>query len=184
MFDSRPRGGRPCGHLGKLGGRSCINFNFNEFEIMSILSAQSIRSIQGLIEPFCERTIIYGMSFGLSCSGYDVRIAQSVDISSNKFLLASTIERFQIPNNILAQVTDKSSWARQGLSLFNTILEPSWNGYLTLELANHGQDRLIIEKGMPIAQIIFFWLDEPTEQEYKGKYNNQPDYPVRAILEP
>lgn len=139
---------------------------------MSILSAQSIRRIQP-VEPFSERTVQDGMTYGLSAAGYDVRIDQDVRLLPGKFCLASTIERFTMPNNVIAFVHDKSSLARRGLAVQNTVIEPGWCGYLTLELTNHSDTPIHIMRGAPISQIVFHWLDEPTQQPYDGKYQNQ-----------
>jgi dCTP deaminase len=147
-----------------------------------ILSAQSIRR-RCLIAPFHERTVSHGKTFGLSAAGYDVRIREAVILRPGDFALASTLERFTMPNDLLARVADKSSWARKGLTVQNTVVEPSWEGYLTLELANHGPNTIRIEAGSPIAQILFELLDEPTEQPYAGKYQNQMPEPVSAIEE-
>jgi dCTP deaminase len=148
-----------------------------------ILSAQSIRR-RCPVDPFHERTVSHGKTFGLSSAGYDVRIREAVILRPGDFALASTVERFTMPDDLLARVADKSSWARKGLTVQNTVIEPGWRGYLTLELANHGPNRLVIEAGSPIAQIIFELLDEPTEQPYRGRYQNQPPEPVAAIEEP
>lgn len=148
-----------------------------------ILSAQSIRKRRP-VEPFHERTAHHGMTYGLSSAGYDVRIRERVVLRPGDFSLASTVERFTMPNDLLARVADKSSWARKGLTVQNTVVEPGWAGFLTLELANHGPNTLKIEAGLPIAQIIFELLDEPTEQPYSGKYQNQPPEPVHAIEGP
>ena len=138
-----------------------------------ILPAQAIRKIKP-ITPFVERSVHNGMSYGLSSAGYDVRIAESFWLTPDqRFVLASTMEKFSMPTNIVAMVHDKSSWARRGLSLFNTVIEPGWHGYLTLELAYHGEETIRINAGDPIAQIVFMELSEPTEQPYKGKYQNQ-----------
>lgn len=149
-----------------------------------ILSAQSILALcdepSPMIAPFHERTVANGMTFGLGPSGYDVRIAESVKLFPGEFLLASTIERFFIPKNVAAFAMDKSSWARRGLSLFNTVLEPGWKGFLTLELANAGPNYLEIPAGSPIAQIMFQWLDLPTDQPYAGRYQNQEAGPQPA----
>jgi dCTP deaminase len=147
-----------------------------------ILSAQSIRKRRP-VDPFHERTALNGMTFGLSAAGYDVRIRESVILRPGDFALASTLERFTMPDDLLARVADKSSWARKGLTAQNTVVEPGWEGYLTLELANHGPNTIRIEAGSPIAQILFELLDEPTEQPYAGKYQNQPPEPVAAIEE-
>lgn len=159
-----------------------------------IIPAQHIRAMcdgsfgaKPMIEPFVERSVSHGMSYGLSIAGYDIRIKQSVtlyplgyDDDKQSFVLASTFERFDIPADVLGHVADKSTWARRGLAVQNTILEPGWNGYLTIELSNHGSEILKIEAGMPIAQIVFHRLEAPAEQSYSGKYQGQEDRPVEA----
>lgn len=137
-----------------------------------ILPAQIIRLIKP-VTPFHERTKEFGMSYGLSAAGYDIRISEAFWLMKNDFKLASSLEEFDMPNNLLAYVKDKSTWARQGLAVQNTVIEPGWKGYLTLELTNHSNIPIRFEKGMPIAQIVFHRLDEPTEQPYDGKYQNQ-----------
>jgi dCTP deaminase len=84
-------------------------------------------------------------------------------LKTGQFLLASTIERFDIPRDITAFVLDKSSWARKGLSLFNTVLEPGWYGCLTLGLVNHSPSIIEIATGSTIAQIMFQKLMWETE---------------------
>jgi len=122
----------------------------------------------------------HGVSYGLTEAGYDVRIKQEVRLNpQNKFVLASTIERFEMPNHLVGVVHDKSTWARQGLSVFNTVIEPTWEGYLTLELVYHGNGELLIPAGAGIAQVLFYGLLQ--EASYAdGKYQNQPDEPVGA----
>ena len=149
-----------------------------------ILSAQTIRRY-GIITPFCERTVFNGLSYGLSSCGYDVRINEFMLFrGALQFGLASTIEHFEMPNNVVGRVHDKSTWARRGLAIQNTIIEPGWKGFLTLELSNNNHNNTLrIEEGSPIAQIIFELLDEPTETPYSGKYQDQPNWPVNAKLE-
>jgi len=147
-----------------------------------ILSAQTIRK-RGIFSPFCERTKEFGMSYGLSSAGYDVRISESFVLAPGASRLASTFEHFAMPNDVIGRVADKSTWARRFLAVQNTIIEPGWSGYLTLELSNHGTDHLSFSHGMPIAQIILELLDEPTEQPYEGKYQNQKSGAVGAIYE-
>ncbi|MCZ8100604.1 MAG: dCTP deaminase [Burkholderiales bacterium] len=161
-----------------------------------ILSAQSIRFrcqpphikpglIQGepLISPFHERSTAEGMSFGLSCHGYDVRVAEELHLSNGAFVLASTIERFNMPADLAGFVKDKSSLARQGVCVQNTIIEAGWCGYLTLEITKHSPGYLHLPAGSPIAQIVFQLLDEPTEQVYRGKYQDQEAGPQAARFE-
>lgn len=146
---------------------------------MTVLSAQSIRRIKR-VEPFVERGVSHGRSYGLSCSGYDIRIAQDIWLWPFWGRLASAMERFDIPNNVCASVKDKSSNARRFITVQNTFLEAGWKGYLTLELTRHLPWPTLIRKGTPIAQVVFEWLDEPTEAPYSGKYQNQEAGPQAA----
>lgn len=83
-----------------------------------------------------------------------------------------------MPPYLVGIVHDKSTWARRGLSVRNTVIEPGWHGFLTLELVYDGNTRLTIPAGAGIAQIIFHELASPAN--YDGKYQNQPDKPVQA----
>jgi dCTP deaminase len=140
-----------------------------------------------------------GVSHGLAEVGYDIRIKQDInfypgslarvtiyDPSTDEetyedgcFALASAIEEFQMPNHLMGVVHDKSSWARKGLSVFNTVIEPGWRGFLTLELVYHGREPLHIPAEAGIAQVVFHQL--ATHAEYDGKYQDQADKPVEAI---
>lgn len=125
----------------------------------------------------------HGVSYGLGEAGYDIRIKQGVWLNTRKrFTLASTVERFNMPNHLVGIVHDKSTWARKGLSVFNTVIEPGWNGYLTLELVYHGDEELVIPAGAGIAQILFHALVEDANYG-GGKYQGQPDQPVEAKFE-
>ena len=161
---------------------------------MSVLSGQSIYKFanegRSIITPFSSiKQIVNGKSYGLSACGYDVRIAEKITLhaSTGRFpscmQLASTMERFNMPTNVVGIVHDKSSWARKGLAVQNTVIEPGWRGYLTLELTNHGSGDITLQAGDPIAQIIFHWLDEETHFPYKGKYQDQAAGPQPAIEE-
>lgn len=90
---------------------------------------------------------------------------------SGNFTIASAIEEFQMPDKLVGLVKDKSTWARRGLSVFNTVIEPGWKGFLTLELVYHGFDELIIPKGAGIAQVLF--EESLNSGQYEGKYQNQ-----------
>lgn len=149
-----------------------------------------------------------GVTFGMSEAGYDIRIKQKVLFKPHgwhpndstpcvastwhinggrqvgywqqgSFILGSSIEEFQMPTNLVGVVHDKSSWARKGLSVFNTVIESGWCGFLTLELVYHGNDELIIPAGSGIAQVIFHATSDTAT--YDGRYQNQPDRPVEAI---
>ena len=146
-----------------------------------ILSAQSIRDRQP-IEPFHERTVCNGMTFGLGPAGYDVRIAENVELIPGGYSLASTIERFIMPDDLISFVHDKSTWARRFVTVQNTVMEPGWRGFLTLEITNHSNESVTIKAGSPIAQIVFHMLDVATTQPYGGKYQDQEAGPQPARL--
>ena len=110
-----------------------------------------------------------GMTYGVGPAGYDVRIDQDVVIPPGGFTLASTVERFTMPNDLLGIVHDKSTWARLGLALQNTVIEPGWCGFLTLELTNHSSEMLRLYRGMPIAQVVFHMTDEPVDMAYEDQ---------------
>ncbi|WP_062233138.1 dCTP deaminase [Aureimonas sp. N4] len=148
---------------------------------MTVLSGPTIRKLQP-VSPFIEAVKINGMTAGLSHCGYDIRIKDGFILQSGEFRIASTVERFDMPSDAMGVVHDKSTWARRGLSVFNTVIEPGWAGFLTLELVNNSFRPIQIASGSPIAQVIFHRLDEPVIG-YVGKYQNQEDRPVAAILE-
>jgi dCTP deaminase len=140
---------------------------------VTILSAQSIRRRIGMIYPFCERATAFGMTYGLGPSGYDIRIDKDLLLWPLGFACADTLERFAIPLDLKPCVQDKSTWARRGVCVQNTTMDPGWRGYLRLEITNHSWRFHRLRAGMPIAQVEFNLLDEPTEQGYRGKYQDQ-----------
>lgn len=150
---------------------------------MTVLSGQTIRRM-GVFTPFFERTVHNGMTYGLGPAGYDVRIDQQVMLSKgSSAVLASTVEHFNMPSDCIAYVKDKSTWARRFVLVQNTVIEPGWRGFLTLEITYEGGGIEIIDKGSPIAQIVFHRLDEPCESPYSGKYQDQDRGPQIAIDE-
>lgn len=163
----------------------------------SLIFAQPIKGMIG-----GKQTGPGGTSYGLGEAGYDIRVKQNIVFSPScpswpmgvaisevdvnhcrvfdkgRFTLASAMEEFTMPDNLTGIVHDKSTWARRGLSVFNTVIEPGWNGFLTLELVYHGEDELIIPAGAGIAQVMFHMLFN--DARYSGKYQNQEDQPVPA----
>lgn len=132
------------------------------------------------VEPMADAKLTdHGVTWGLTEAGYDVRIRQSLTLHPlRRFRLASTVERFRMPRGLMGVVHDKSTWARRGLSVLNTVIEPGWEGWLTLELVYHGWRPLRVPAGAGIAHVIFHGLTTPTA--YAGRYQHQPDRPVRA----
>jgi dCTP deaminase len=145
------------------------------------------------------------ISFGTSSYGYDIRCANDfkiftninsavvdpknfadnsfVDITSdiciippNSFALARTVEYFRIPRNVLTICLGKSTYARCGIIVNVTPLEPEWEGHVTLEFSNTSPLPAKIYANEGVAQVIFFESDEACETSYKdrdGKYQGQ-----------
>ena len=145
------------------------------------------------------------ISFGTSSYGYDVRCANEfkvftninsatvdpkffdeesfVDVSAevcvippNSFALARTVEYFRIPRNVLTICLGKSTYARCGIIVNVTPLEPEWEGHVTLEFSNTTTLPAKIYANEGVAQMLFFESDEVCETSYRdrgGKYQGQ-----------
>lgn len=103
----------------------------------------------------------------------------SYTLCPGQFILASSVETFNLPNHIAAEYKLKSSLARSGLNhMLAGWCDPTWtDSKLTLELKNDTQfHNLVLRPGMKIGQVVFWWCDPvPDEESYaeKGQYNNQ-----------
>lgn len=169
---------------------------------MTVINGTKLLEAAPIVDMLRTKEREHGVSHGLAEIGYDIRIKQDVHFYPDhnqvsvrdpddpiwlnkwvnklgRFTIASTIEEFAMPDNLVGIVHDKSTWARRGLSVFNTVIEPGWCGFLTLELVYHGQEPLHIPAGAGIAQVIFHEVAVPAV--YQGKYQNQADRPVEAL---
>jgi len=147
-----------------------------------IVNGTALYAAQPITGMLSDKYRAHGVSYGLTEAGYDLRIAQSVTLHPfRRFRLASASEPFAMPKDLVGIVHDKSTWARRGLSVFNTVIEPGWQGFLTLELVYHGLGILRIPEGAGIAQVLFHRITD--QAAYDGKYQNQPARPVSAIME-
>ena len=145
------------------------------------------------------------VSYGTSSYGYDVRCSREfkiftninstivdpkdfdsrnfVDLESdvciippNSFALARTVEYFRIPRNVLVVCLGKSTYARCGIIVNVTPLEPEWEGHVTLEFSNTTPLPAKIYANEGVAQMLFYESDEACETSYKdrgGKYQGQ-----------
>ena len=145
------------------------------------------------------------VSYGTSSYGYDVRcsrefkvftninstivdpkhfdpksfvdvVADECIIPPNSFALARTVEYFRIPRNVLTICLGKSTYARCGIIVNVTPLEPEWEGHVTLEFSNTTTLPAKIYANEGVAQMLFFESDEECEVSYKdrgGKYQGQ-----------
>jgi dCTP deaminase len=161
---------------------------------------------QKMIEPFVERSVRQGViSYGVSSYGYDIRVSNEFKIFTNvnsavvdpkqfvpesfidykgdvciippnSFVLSRTVEYFRIPRDVLVVCVGKSTYARCGLIVNVTPLEPEWEGYLTLEISNTTPLPAKVYADEGIAQLLFLAGDGLCETSYKdkkGKYQSQ-----------
>ena len=162
--------------------------------------------LNGMIKPFVDKQVRKGkISFGLSSYGYDARVSNEFKIFTNvnsgivdpkvfkkesfvtkigkeciippnSFALARTIEYFKIPDNILVICLGKSTYARCGIIVNVTPLEPGWEGYVTLEFSNTTPLPAKIYANEGVAQFIFLKGNEKPQITYadrNGKYMGQ-----------
>ncbi len=160
----------------------------------------------GMIEPFVETQKREGViSYGLSSYGYDARVADefriftNVDsaivdpkdfraesfvtrkgdvaiIPPNSFALAHTVEYFRIPRDVLVICLGKSTYARCGIIVNVTPLEPEWEGQVTIEISNTTPLPARIYANEGICQFLFLQGSAPPEVSYRdkaGKYMHQ-----------
>src|SRR3989344_4561660 len=157
----------PAAGPGKM--RALFPLRYSRTAAMSIKSDKWIRRMaleHGMIEPFVERQVRAEgaqplISYGVSSYGYDVRCA---------------VEFFRIPRDVLTICLGKSTYARCGIIVNVTPLEPEWEGHVTLEFSNTTTLPAKIYANEGVAQMIFFESDEICETSYKdrgGKYQGQ-----------
>jgi dCTP deaminase len=160
----------------------------------------------GMIEPFVENQKRDGLiSYGLSSYGYDARCSPEFKIFTNvnnaivdpkdfspssfvdretdvcvippnSFALARTVEYFRIPRDVLVICLGKSTYARCGIIVNVTPLEPEWEGHVTLEFSNTTPLPAKIYANEGVCQFLFFKGDQPCEISYRdraGKYMGQ-----------
>jgi dCTP deaminase len=168
---------------------------------MTVMNGRTLYAAAPIKNMMDQKIRENGVSYGLSEAGYDIRIKQLVRFvpsssssifsqgfystvdgipEPGKFVLASAIEEFDMPNNLVGIVHDKSTWARLGLSVLNTVIESGWKGFLTLELVYHGSKELIIPAGAGIAQVVFSQTTDRADYG-DGKYQNAGDFPQPAM---
>ncbi|MFN5589698.1 MAG: dCTP deaminase [Holosporales bacterium] len=160
----------------------------------------------GMIEPFVEAQRRDGViSYGLSSYGYDARVADAFKIFTNvdsvtidpksfsaqsfvdrntdvciippnSFALARTVEYFRIPRDVLVICLGKSTYARCGIIVNVTPLEPEWEGHVTIEISNTTPLPAKIYANEGICQFLFLQGSSAPEVSYKdrgGKYMGQ-----------
>lgn len=95
----------------------------------------------------------------------------TIDLKPSDFILASTTESVSIPNDLVAKVEGKSSWARMGLLVHVTAgyVDPGFRGNITLEVVNLSHETIQITPGEAIAQLVFEQMDQPVLKPYGHK---------------
>ncbi|MDP2856343.1 MAG: dCTP deaminase [bacterium] len=100
--------------------------------------------------------------------------SDKVIIPSHSFMLATTLEWVELPNNITAFVEGRSSIGRMGLFIQNAgWIDPGFKGRITLELYNANSVAIKISSGRRICQLVFCKMDSPAKNPYCGKYQGQ-----------
>ncbi len=161
---------------------------------------------KNMISPFEDKQIRVGkISYGVSSYGYDARVSDEFKIFTNvnseivdpknfnptnfvtknsleciippnSFVLARTVEYFKIPKDVLVICLGKSTYARCGIIVNVTPLEPGWEGHVTLEFSNTTPLPAKIYANEGVAQFVFLKGNEPPEVTYadrNGKYQGQ-----------
>jgi len=161
---------------------------------------------KGMIKPFQKEQTGKGIiSYGNSSYGYDMRVADEFKIfsglnagvidpknldqgsftdfkgsvciiPSNSFVLGRSVEYFKIPRDVLVICLGKSTYARCGVVVNVTPLEPEWEGYVTIEISNTAPLPVKIYANEGIAQVLFLRGAEACEKSYAdkaGKYQAQ-----------
>ena len=174
--------------------------------VLSDKNIRKLAIEEGMISPFEDKQVREGkISYGLSSYGYDARVSEEFKIFTNvnseivdpknfkstnfvtkngteciippnSFALARTVEKFKIPKDILVICLGKSTYARCGIIVNVTPLEPCWEGYVTLEFSNTTPLPAKIYANEGVAQFIFLKGKETPEVTYadrKGKYMGQ-----------
>ena len=142
-----------------------------------ILSDKTIESIKDLISPF-NKNNLQPASMDLTLKEImrnGVKSDKAFEILKPKeFILASTNEIVNVPDNLVGIVSGKSSLARMGLAIHDAgFIDPGFSGQITLELFNKSNKAITLKKDMPICQIYFVKTDAPVENSYNGHYQNQ-----------
>jgi len=159
-----------------------------------------------MIVPFEATQVRRGViSFGVSSYGYDLRLSEEFhvfapppgarldpksfdpgwfveqrsarcEIPPNSFVLARSLEYFRIPREVVAICFGKSTYARCGVIVNVTPLEPEWEGYITMSISNTAPVPVVLHANEGIAQVIFLRGDPVCDVSYadrKGKYQAQ-----------
>ena len=119
-----------------------------------ILPAQTILRL-GLITPCVPRTVLHGVSHGIAPAGYDLRVAEELQLWQGHSVLTDAIEQFFMPHDIQGKLFTKSTWARLHIRVANTVIDPGFRGILRLELSQHGGPPVTIPAGVGVAFVEF-----------------------------
>ncbi len=115
---------------------------------------------------------------------FDDRRARSCLIPPNAFILGRSLEYFKIPRGVLALCQGKSTYARCGVIVNVTPLEPEWEGYITISLANVAPIPVKVYAGEGIGQMVLLWAQDECRSSYadkKGKYQAQQSIQVAKV---
>ena len=169
--------------------------------------------LHGLLTPFVDHSVRQGViSYGLGPYGYDLRLDETykkisprtaridphhvpdadfltlteerITIEPGNYILARSVEYFRMPKKIVGLVFGKSTYARSGILVNVTPLEPEWTGFLTISIANTARVPALLYPQEGIAQVLFLESDDLPLFSYKdlnGTYNDQQEITLSKI---
>ena len=180
-----------------------LNRRFGPYGILNDREITRLAKEHAMIEPFAEGAKRPGViSYGVTSFGYDMRVAdewtgfesdETLDpknvalnwldnwtsdttiINAGDFVLCRSVEYFRMPEDVVGVVVGKSTYARCGLIVNCTPMEPGWQGHLTIELHNASQHAIKVYANEGIAQVMFHRGERPsvTYADKGGKYQGQ-----------
>lgn len=176
--------------------------------VLSAAEIRKYVTDHNLIEGFAERVKYPGMmSYGLGYAGYDLRMGNKLKrgrihsgaldpvlvdagfwmdyestrpftIAPAETILATTYEKINMPTSLIGIILGKSSYARCGIHVNATPIEPGWSGHVTLEITNQFSSSVILRPLEGIAQLLFLNIQGELPSGYEGAYQNQIAAPV------
>ena len=180
-----------------------LNRRFGPYGILNDREITRLAKEHAMIEPFAEGAKRPGViSYGVTSFGYDMRVAdewtgfesdETLDpknvalnwldnwtsdttiINAGDFVLCRSVEYFRMPEDVVGVVVGKSTYARCGLIVNCTPMEPGWHGHLTIELHNASQHAIKVYANEGIAQVMFHRGERSsvTYADKGGKYQGQ-----------
>lgn len=108
----------------------------------------------------------------LNGAGYDLRLGMDATILPQTHQLVSTLERIELPDDLVGTLHVRSSVARGGIVASLALVDPGFRGQLTISLYNAGKDAFQMSKGDKFVQMVLHMLNTKARRPYRGKYQD------------